>query len=425
MISKEKWAEIINDFHEKELPDIIEREIEIPLEIPINRSISIIGPRRSGKTYEMFSLIRKLMGSIDGEQILYINFERADLELTNENELILLKEAFYELYPENKKKEVWFFLDEIQNVPYWEKFVRTILDQDIKVYLSGSSSKSLSKEIATSMRGRNLTYNVFPFSFREYLLFNKIENKKFFSSSEKARIINLLREYMKFGGYPEAIIYEKEKEKILTEIKETTIYKDVIDREKIRNTKVLKLLINALINSKEFSVHKFYNFLKSQGLKVSKNALYKYLEALQDVFFVFLLRKFSYSYKKAEQSIPKVYFVDNGLLTVSGIEDKGRLMENLVFIELLRKNLDISYYQSINEEVDFVIKEKKKVRQLIQVCYDISNFNTKEREIKGLIKASKELKCNNFLIITWSYESEIKKDNKNIKFIPLWRWLLA
>lgn len=425
MISKEKWAEIINDFHEKELPDIIEREIEILLEIPINRSISIIGPRRSGKTYEMFSLIRKLMGSIDGEQILYINFERADLELTNENELILLKEAFYELYPENKKKEVWFFLDEIQNVPYWEKFVRTILDQDIKVYLSGSSSKSLSKEIATSMRGRNLTYNVFPFSFREYLLFNKIENKKFFSSSEKARIINLLREYMKFGGYPEAIIYEKEKEKILTEIKETTIYKDVIDREKIRNTKVLKLLINALINSKEFSVHKFYNFLKSQGLKVSKNALYKYLEALQDVFFVFLLRKFSYSYKKAEQSIPKVYFVDNGLLTVSGIEDKGRLMENLVFIELLRKNLDISYYQSINEEVDFVIKEKKKVRQLIQVCYDISNFNTKEREIKGLIKASKELKCNNFLIITWSYESEIKKDNKNIKFIPLWRWLLA
>ena len=422
MIKKDKWIEIIKDFQEKKIPEAIERNIKIPLEIPIKRAISIIGPRRTGKTYEMFILMRKLLSSIKKEQILYFNSERADLGLLDYRDLTVMLETFNEVYPESKK---WLFLDEIQNIPEWEKFVRTALDDNIMVYLSGSSSKLLSKEVATSMRGRSLTYTILPFSFKEYLKVKNITYSKLLSSKERVKILNALRGYMEYGGYPEAVIYPEEKERILTEIKETTIYRDVIERSKIRNIKIMKLLIDALINSKEFSVNKFYNFLKSNGMKIGKNVLYVYIQFLNDAFFVFLLRKFSYSYKIAEQSIPKVYFVDNGLLWISGIKDKGRLMENLVFVELLRRNLDISYYKSVTkEEVDFVIKESKKVKQLIQVCYDINGFNTKEREIKALIKASKELNCSNIMVITWDYETEERVKNKKIKFIPLWKWLL-
>lgn len=426
MIMKEKWAEVIKDFQEKELPEIYPREIKIDFEKPIQRAISIIGPRRSGKTYEMFYLIKLISEKFEKERILYINFERADLGIVNYQDLVVMLEVFYELYPANKNRKIWLFLDEIQNVSGWEKFVRTVLDEGIKVFLSGSSSKLLSKEIATSMAGRNLPYTIFPFSFKEVLNVKKFEIKKFYSSSEKALLANLLNEYLVYGGYPEAVIYREEREKILRDIFDTAIYKDVIERGKIRNVAILKTLIKALLTSREFSINKFYNYLKSQGMRVGKNVLYNYIELLNDAFFVFLLRKFSLSYKKAEQSLPKIYFVDNGLLSINGIDDKGRLMENLVFIELSRKSLDVAYYQNIKkEEVDFVVKEGKKVQQLIQVCYDIENYITKEREIKALVEASKEFKCNNLLIITKDYKAEERIKGKKLKFMPLSEWLLG
>ena len=425
MIKKEKWAEIIKDFQEKELPEIYPREIKIDFEKPIQRAISIIGPRRCGKTYEMFYLCKQIAKKYGKNQLLYINFERADLGILDYSDLINLLDTFYELYPQNKNKRLWLFLDEIQNVSKWEKFVRTVLDEGIKVFISGSSSKLLTKEIATSMAGRNLSYTLFPFSFREFLGIKKFEIKKFYSSSEKALLINLLQEYMIYGAYPETIIYKEEREKILKDIFDTAIYKDVIERGKIRNISALKILINALLTAKEFSVNKFYNYLKSKGMKIGKNVLYNYIELLNDAFFVFLLKKFSPSYKKAEQSLPKIYFIDNGLLTINGINDKGRLMENLVFVELLRRNLDIAYYQNIRkQEVDFVVKKGKKVKQLIQVCYDIEDFMTKEREVKALVEASKELKCNNLFVITQDYEAEEKFKENKIKFIPLLKWLL-
>jgi len=428
MIPKEKWSEIIKSFQDSELPELIERDINIPTDVPIRRAVSIIGPRRAGKTYEMFLLIKKLLKVIKKEQILYVNFERADIGIVSYEDLIAMLETSYEIYPANKNKKMWLFLDEIQNVSNWEKFVRTALDENIQVFISGSSSKLLSREIATSMRGRSLSYRVFPFSFKEYLKTKKIGFEKYLSSYEKARILNALRNYMEYGGYPEAILYEKEREKILTELRETVIYRDVIERSKIRNVKAMRLLINALINSKEFSVNKFYNFLKSTGVKIGKNVLYNYLEYLNDVFFVFLLRKFSYSYKNAEQSIPKVYFIDNGLLRVSGIQDKGRLMENLVFVELLRRNLDVSYHQSANGEVDFVIKGDKKVKQLLQVCYNVEDLYTKERETGVLIKTGKDLGCKNLIVLTWDYEKaeEISwfGTKRVVKFTPLWKWLL-
>jgi hypothetical protein len=434
MLPREKWAVAIKDFHERGIPELVERESAIPKEIPLKRAISIIGPRRAGKTYTMFQLIKGLLEEgVDVSRIVYINFERTELEGASSRELVGMMEAFYELYPQNKVKKTWLFLDEIQNVEKWETFVRTVLDSgNVQVFISGSSSKLLSREIATSMRGRTISHLVLPFSFIDYLKkegtgIQKIKAEAYLSTSERANVINKLRSYMESGGYPEVIIYPQEKEKILQDIVETTVYRDVVERYKIRNTRLLKLLIKSLVNSvaREFSIHKFYNFVRSMGIKASKNSLYNYADALNDVFFVFPINKFSRSYKKAEQSLPKIYLVDNGILTSNGINDYGRLLENLVFVELTRRGKNISYYKSADgKEVDFAILEKNRVKELIQVAYSLEDFNTREREIKPLLKASKELKCNNLTIITWSEDKEEVAKGKKIIQVPLWKWLL-
>lgn len=424
MLNKEKWIGVIKDFYEEKIPQLIRREVNIPIKVPINRAITIIGPRRAGKTYLMYQLISELLKTVNKEQIIYINLEKSGFSILNYNDLDLMLESFYELYPMNKDKEVYLFLDEIQNVLEWERFVRTCLDNRIKVYISGSSSKMLSKEIATSMRGRTLTYQIFPFSFREFLKAKKIEIPLHFSSREKALIINSFREYFKYGGYPETIVYSQEREKILSEILEVTIYKDVIERAKVRNIKAMKILIDSIIVSKEFSVNKFYNYLKSMGIKAGKNVLYQYINYLNDAFFSFMLRKFSYSYIKAEQSIPKPYIIDNGFFSIKNFEDKSKLMENLIFIEFLRRGEDISYYSDGAGEVDFLTKKGRKVKSLIQASYDITDFNTKEREVKPLIKFGEELGCKNLFVITWDYENEEVIKGKKIIFTPLWKWLL-
>jgi len=427
MVSREKWTEIIKDFHQKPIPKLIERDINIPIEIPLKRSISIIGPRRAGKTYTMFQIIGKLLEKMPIQRTLYVNLERADLGGLEGKDLMSLTGAFFSLYPDNKNKKIWLFLDEVQNVADWEKFVRTEIDnENMQVFLSGSSSRLLSKEIATSMRGRNMTYTLLPFSFSDYLAKDKLETKNL-SSAEKALLINRLDSYIRDGGYPEVVLHPEEKDKILNEILETTIYKDVVDRYRIRNIKILKIIIKSLIASscREFSVHRMYKFIKSSGIKASKNTIYNYCEALEDVFFIFQLKKFSPSNKEMEQSLPKVYLVDNGLLTSNGISDRGKLMENTILAELKRRGDDVYYYKSTDKkEVDFVVLKNKKPKHLIQSAISVDDMFTKDREISSLLKASKELKCNDLLVITWDFEAEEKTKGKTIKYTPLWKFLL-
>lgn len=430
MVKKETLAQIILDFQKEDLPELIERELKTDLEIPIKRAIAILGPRRSGKTYYLYLLIKKLLKKgIKKERILYINFEAPKLIALSSSDLPVLLEVFYEIYPQNKNQKVWLFFDEIQNVKNWELFVRNILDKEkAYVFISGSSSKLLSKEIATSLRGRTLNYLILPFSFKEFLKLKNITYKKYLSSSEKASLLNSFWEYFSWGGYPELLIYPKEKRRLINEIIEVTIYQDLIERHKIRNTKIIKLMFNYLVKAKEFSVHQFYNFLKSLNIKVSKNSLYNYLEFFNDAFIFFPLRKFAYSLKNIEQSIPKIYTVDNALIENIIGDDKSKKFENLVFLTLLRKGLELNkdiFYSSFNsEEVDFLIKKGRKISALIQACFDINDYKTKERELKSLLKASEEFQCSNLLIITSDYESKEKFKGKKIQFIPLWKWLL-
>lgn len=427
MISKTLWGNIIRDFQKRRYPDIVQRDIHYPLDIPLDRAVVLSGPRRSGKTYLMYLGIKELLARKENKNsILYVNFEDSRLVGAASQDLNTLLEVFFEIYPDRNKK-TWVFLDEIQVIPNWERFVRTLVDmENVNVFVTGSSSRLMSKEIATSMRGRSLTYNVYPFSFAEVLKAGKLEYDEYLSSAQMGEIIQKLEDYVRYGGFPETVRYREEWDRILSEIVDVTIFRDIVERYDVKNIKMLKLFLNAIFNSKEFSIHKFYNFLKSQGHKVSKNTLYTYFGYFEDSFIVFPLKRFSYSYKNIESSISKIYLVDNGLLSLQGIQDYGRLIENIVFIELKRRSKgDLFYYKSTSgREIDFIIKEGKKVSELIQVCYTLDNFVTKEREIKALLQGSEELKCDNLLIITWDYEAVEIVSGKNVRYVSLCKWLL-
>lgn len=424
MIDRETIVEIIRDYQEMDLPDLIKRNIDIPLDLRIKRAISIIGPRRAGKTYTMFQLMKILLErGVGRDRMLYINFEDYRLEGINYIDLKKIVEIYYEMYPENSRLKVWFFLDEIQNVGGWEKVVRNIMDRwNIQIFLSGSSSKLLSREIATQLRGRTLTYIVYPFSFKEFLRARNFRIEKYMSSYEKNRLLNLLNEYLVYGGYPEAVIERERRMKILREIWDVTIARDIIDRWRIRNIRALKLLIRALRKSREFSIHKFYRYLKSLGLRISKNTLYNYIEYLNDSLILYLLKKYSPSYRDIEMSIPKIFFVDNGLYMAE--ESISKLMENLVFMELRRRNYveneKLFYWKnSFGREVDFIVLDG----ELIQVCYELT-YENRDREIKSLIKASKQLNYKKLRILTWNQEDTININNRKIEITPLWKWLI-
>jgi hypothetical protein len=427
MIKRDIWIKLIKNFLEFKLPEITKRDINI-LELPIKRAVTIIGPRRAGKTFLMFQVMKDLLEkNIEKDRLLYVNMESDLLIGCDLTDIRNLLQIFYEIYPENKNRKVYLFLDEIQIIPEWEKFVRAIIDsENIQIFISGSSSKLLSKEIATGLRGRTIPYYVYPFSFREFLRAKDFKIETYLSTSQKSKLLNHLGKFMT-GSYPETVFFEDGKEKILREIIDVTIYRDVVERFNVKNIKVLKLLLRNLIASNYFSVHGFYNYLKSMGIKVSKNTLYSYIDNFSDAFVLFTLRKYSQSYKKKEQTIPKPYFVDNGLLVINGIESRGRLMENAVFMELIRRGFstenDLFYFDS-QKEVDFVLKKDEKITQLIQVCYDLDDFRTKERELSALVRAGKELGCGDMTVITYDHESSEKYENYLIKFIPVWKWML-
>lgn len=300
------------------------------------------------------------------------------------------------------------FFDEIQEVPKWELFIKRVAEREgALVYITGSSSRLLSKEIATELRGRTITYELFPFNFKELMRINGMHPEKFITTTEESKIKKLVKDYLAFGGFPEVVLKD-EKRKILKEYADIMFYRDFVERHKIKNLKVARVFYNLLFNSfaKEISVNKIFNFMKSQGIKTSRNMLYNYLEYLHDAYLIFPLRKFSYSLKEIEQSIPKMYTIDNGLAGVFNTEFQesiGRLMENAVFIELrksgLVENKDIFYYKTADgKEADFCIREGSHFSQLIQVCYDISDIGTKEREIKGLLSVFMEV-ANEIIII--------------------------
>ncbi|CAI1493307.1 Putative ATPase (AAA+ superfamily) [Thermococcus nautili] len=413
MIDKDLTLQYLADFQEKKLPEAVERELRVPLKS--GQIITLIGPRRSGKTFYFYQLIKEL----PREDVLYIDFEHPIFEGFESRDIMDVLKLHHEAFGE----PAYVFLDEAQAVKGWERMVRYLHDEGYSVFVTGSSSKLLSMEIASRLRGRTLTYTMLPFSFREFLRARGYRVRRPLSSKREAELKALLREYLEWGGFPRVVLEDNEtiREKLLEEYLDMVLYKDVVERYGVRNLHVMKLLLRSLMRSfaKEFSVHALYNALKSQGIKVSKGVLYEYLSYLEDSMSVFMVKKFSYSLKTSELSIPKVYPVDAGFPRLfSFTPDTGRLMELAVFLELKRREVKVYHYKN-RGEVDFVIAKRGQPVELIQVTYALDSGDVRPREVEALKSAGRKLGVESLTVITWDYRDE--KDG--IRFVPLWCFL--
>ena len=429
---------ILGEWKGRELPEVIERRVDLVdyIRMEPRKIIVITGFRRTGKTYLTYLLITRLLEekSKSREQVVYVNFE---------DERIPLEPTFLTgLLPTIKKTHTgqleFLFLDEIQNIPNWSRWLRRVYDtEEIRFFVTGSSSKMSSREIPTELRGRFLEVKIYPLSFTEFLRFKGItinEETVEYSEDESGKMMRALKEYLEFGGMPEVVLAsEGKKAELIHSYYNTVVRRDLIERFKIRNEESLKALLRLLLNSTSYTISKLYNNLKSLNYEVGKGTIQSYLSYIEDSYFIYSLPMFSFKIKNQLQYARKIYFTDTAFLNVLSArfsKNSGRLYENLVFIELKRRqandpNQEIFYWRSQRkEEVDFVLKHGLKVEQLIQVCYDVNDYDTKKRETKALLKASKELKCNNLVVITEDYEAVEEINGKMIKFITLCSWLL-
>jgi len=376
----------------------------------------IIGPRRAGKSFFALHFLKK-QGNFG-----YLNFD--DEKIIEVEDYDALIEAMNTIYGNPK----YVLFDEIQNLPKWELFANRLQRKGMNLIITGSNSQLLSKELATHLTGRHLLINILPFSFKEYL---DIKKEQLTSHQIKEE----LEKFLTKGGYPEPLIRNLDYKDYLSTLFSSIIYKDIVKRYSIRSPSGIDNLASYLLSNiaKEYS---YTNLSKMTKVK-SVHTLQKYLNYLEEAFIFFSLSKFSYKVKEQITSNKKIYCIDNGFINAKGfdfIHNFGRLYENLVAIELKKQEINgkINLYYWKNpqqEEVDFVVKEGIKIKQLIQVCYNLENNDTKSREIRALLKAGEELKCTNLIVINSDKEGEEDAEwfgiKGKIKFIPLWKWLLA
>jgi predicted AAA+ superfamily ATPase len=418
---------IIADFHRRQLPaNIAERELSIPLHPA--RVATVVGPRRSGKTFLLYSLIQRLEKKIPREKIVYIDF--ADERLTiSAQQLHLVLDAYQQLFPKVDLKDVYLFFDEIQEVPGWEQFIRRLEGSVTKkIFLTGSSSKLLSREIASVLRGRTLSYELLPFTFREYLGYRGIDSKDIHSTRNKNLIASQFERFLSTGGYPEIFDFdEKTRVRALQSYVDIMLYRDIIERYRIGQTYVVKDMMRRLIagNACLFSVHKYYNELKSRGVRIGKDALYEFLNHFADAYLVFQLNKYDRSAAKQEQALKKIYVNDTGLGFAYNFDlsrNVGRMLETMIFLEL-RKAGRAAYYAGGNGECDFLIQEGRKIISAVQVCHRLDD-NNREREIRGLTDALEKFRLPGGLILTSDQEMEMESAGKKISVKPAWKWIL-
>jgi uncharacterized protein len=360
-----------------------------------------VGMRRSGKTYFLFQTIRKLLSKkIALECILYLNFEDDRILPMDHKAMGQLIDAWYTLYPENHNRCCYLFLDEIQNVEGWALVLRRILDtKNIQIYVTGSSAKLLSKEIATSLRGRSLAIEILPYSYLEYLISHHRElPSKPFGQKALDYHRSYLLQYFHSGGFPGVqLMPPNEQLEALQNYVETVIFRDVIERHQVSNISLMKYFINFLLKNiaAPFSINKFYNDIKSQGHKIGKDTLYSYLNYLEDASLVFAVPIFTESLRHMQTTPKKIYAIDNGLIlanTFNLSDNLGKLLENQVYLDLRRQRKKIFYYRtSDGYEVDFITQDKQGKYEIIQVVWDINDQKTLERETRALRQAEQEL----------------------------------
>ena len=417
---------IIKDFHNRSLPDFKFRQADVPLNL--DKIVTIVGPRRAGKTYYLFQLITELeRQGVARNRILYLNFEDERLELEGRHDLII--EAYLELYPELDLSLSYFFFDEIQELDLWEKFVRRMFDTVTKrIFLTGSNAKLLSGEIATSLRGRSLSFEIMPLSFKEFLSFKEIDAQDIYSTRNLSVIQNAFEEYLLWGGYPELVgIEERFKPQVLQEYFNVMLYRDLVERYTIKDVSILKYLVKRLIASftKEFSVNKLYNELKSRGISISKDRIYRIVDQIFSIYMLAYVEKHDPSVTKREMSNKKIYLFDNGFAAVTQyffFEDRGKLLENLVFVHLRAQTKEI-YFLKKGWECDFLVFPIAKQPLIIQVTDRLNSDNLKH-EIKCLEMARKRIPNSKCLLLARQHDQTVDLPDW-CKLMPISTWLLG
>ncbi|MBU4351684.1 MAG: ATP-binding protein [Nanoarchaeota archaeon] len=397
MILKETLRKVVRlqkeELKEKELGVIREGLEEIDIKLPY--AIILSGIRRCGKS----TLLRQLMNSIKNYN--YFNFEDSravKFEISDSEKLM-------DVFEEENGKCDYYFFDEIQNVSQWEKMVRNLLDFGKKCIITGSNASLLSKELGTRLTGRHLTYELFPFTYNEMLKLKKLNPS--LKSFEK---------YFIMGGFPDFLKFEKTE--MLQELFDDILNRDIIIRHKLKEAKIIKDLGVFLLSNvgKEFS----YNRIAQLFNIGSTNTVSSYIWYFEESYLFFTVPKFDYSYKKQLVNPKKIYSIDVGLAkanSASFSEDRGRILENLVFLRLRRDYKGIFYFKG-KKECDFIVKDKGKAKEAIQVCYELNEDN-QERELGGLKEAMQELKLKKGNIITFNQEDKLD----GINIIPFWKWV--
>ncbi|MBQ9198814.1 MAG: ATP-binding protein [Lachnospiraceae bacterium] len=389
-----------------------------------NVNYCFVGIRRTGKSYMMYQQIKNLMDKgVSINHIVYVNFEDERLLELNADELNSILEIGLEIAGSDIKP--YLFFDEIQNIYGWEKFVRRLADMKYRINITGSNSKMLSSEIASTLGGRFMIVKIFPYSFQEYINAGNltIDHTNVISTKDRAVIMNLYNQYVEFGAFPE-LVDIRNKRDYLNSIYQTIYLGDIITRNKITNDFAIRLILKKVAESimKPLSYNRLVNILKSTGAAIGKQTVINYMGFIVESYILFTIQ--NYAAKLVEkETAPKYYFMDTGLLGLFLIDGKTAQLENLVAIELIRRygNENVFYFEK-NVEIDFYIPDEKLA---IQVSYSIlDNIDTMDREVNAFKKLYNYIPDTKCMIITNSEESEFDVDGIKIPVVPVWKWLL-
>lgn len=431
---------LIADFWERRLPELTSRDIVLP-RIP-NKANVAVGMRRSGKTYLLYQEMHRLLDDgISKRDLLYLNLEDDRLDPTAPGLLDRVLETYFRMHPTARERLNYIFFDEIQMVPGWERFVRRVLDtENARVFLSGSSAKMLSTEVATELRGRGISTEVLPFSFRESVRHAgvSLQTGESPGAALRSRLSAHVRHYLDVGGFPEVQdIEEPDRIRILQDYVELVLLRDIVERHSVENVHAAKLFTLRLLqsSSRMFSVNSLYKGFRSQGVSTSKDTLHALLDHLSDALLVFPVEVFRRSLKARRVNQRKIYAIDPGLMRAMSFVtavDTGARLENLVYLELRRRigrayDGAISYYTTASgKEVDFVLGDPDEgvAQHLIQVCATLGKIDTREREVRALIEAMEELDLQDSTIVTLDEEEVIETDPGRISILPAWEWAI-
>ena len=430
-MKKEMIKKLVYEFWERDLRDVKPRDVNLRL-IESDLVNDIVGIRRSGKTYFMFFLIKLLEKKLRRQQFIYLNCEDRrvyPLHLEELNTLISL------IYQEDLlKNKVFLLLDEVQKIRGWEVFVKSVYDEfksKIKVLVSGSVKSLLSRDYGNLLSGRHKSIQIFPLSFQELLSFKGFSPKRLIEERE-AKLLKYTEEYLK-GSFPRYVLTG---ENFWIE----QVYEDIIERDiKTRKEVKKKIIIDEMSMlllprvASQISFNKLKNLLRNKGYRISTDLIIRYFNLFEEVFLFNALPIYSEKYSEVMKNPKKIYVIDNSFIYTYPLkltEERGRLMENLVFTEFLKKGLkngkNLFYWRDYGgREIDFVLKEGLRIKQLIQVTYASAIDEVDKRELRSLVKASELLKCRNLLVITWDLDDKVQYKGSSINLIPLWKWLLT